>query len=52
MLYPEIVEVLIEGCRSKNLALAEYSAGYLATLVKNMDSEFFISGQHAVSALV
>eukprot|EP00347_Sterkiella_histriomuscorum_P000732 403374718 len=52
MHYPEIIEVLIEGCRSKNLVLAEYSVGYLTTLVKNMDSEFFISGQHAVSALV
>lgn len=44
MLYPEVIEVLIEGCRAKNLTLAEYSVGYLTTLVKNMDGEYFLSG--------
>lgn len=44
LLYPEVIEVLVEGCRAKNLTLAEYSIGYLTTLVKNMDAEYFLSG--------
>ena len=44
MLYSELIEVLIEGCKAKNITLAEYSINYLTTLVKNMDAEYFLSG--------
>ena len=44
LVYPELILVLLEGCKAKNITLAEYSINYLTTLVKNMDGEYFLSG--------
>lgn len=39
MPYTELVYVLVDGCKSKNLTLAELSIGYLHALVKNFTPE-------------
>lgn len=44
MPYTEMVFVLVDGCKSKNLALAELSIGYLATLMKSLSAETVASG--------
>lgn len=48
LIYPELILVLLEGCKAKNITLAEYSINYLTTLVKNMDGEYFLSGEPAI----
>jgi hypothetical protein len=49
---PELVDVLVEGCQAKNLALAEYSIGYLSDLVKNMAEDYFLSGSISSKQLI
>lgn len=41
LLFPELIDTLVEGCRAKIITLAEHSIGYLTTLVKNFDAEYF-----------
>jgi hypothetical protein len=44
MPYTELVFVLVDGCKSKNLTLAELSIGYLQALVKNLPAETVTQG--------
>ncbi len=40
-LFNETIDVLVEGCKSKNNILAELAIGYLNLLVKNLDESYF-----------
>ena len=42
-LWEETVNVLVDGCKSKNAKLSELSMGYLEKLLENMNKDFFFS---------
>lgn len=41
-MFPETIDVLVDGCQAKNGTLAELSIGYLAAFVKNISPNYFL----------
>ena len=41
--YPEVVDVLVEGCQAKNGLLAEIAIVYLGEILKQMDIHYYSS---------
>lgn len=50
--YSETVDVLAEGCQTKNGSLAEIAIGYLGELLKNVDKEYFLTVTDSTKALM